>query len=81
MKRQNWPFRLVGGGSDVHMLEAYGPSRLYAGEMPERPRRPDLDEQFSLPEETDPDEVLSRLLENDEGSEVSTDLDDDGEDG
>jgi len=31
--------------------------------MPERPRRPNLDERFSLPEETDPDEVLRRLLE------------------
>lgn len=27
-----------------------------------RPRRPDLDERFSLPSDTDPDEVLRRLL-------------------
>jgi hypothetical protein len=27
-----------------------------------RPRRPDLDERFSLPEDTDPDEVLRRIL-------------------
>lgn len=27
-----------------------------------RPRRPDLDERIGLPEDTDPDEVLRRLL-------------------
>lgn len=30
--------------------------------MPHRTRRPNLDEKFSLPEDTDPDEVLRRLL-------------------
>jgi hypothetical protein len=37
--------------------------------MPERPRRPDLDERFSLDE--DPEDVLSRLLDGEGGEEVS----------
>jgi hypothetical protein len=34
--------------------------------MPERPRRSNMDERFSLPEDTDPDDVLRKLLETDE---------------
>jgi hypothetical protein len=34
--------------------------------MPERPRRPDLDERFSLDEDTEPDDVLRKLLGADE---------------
>jgi len=50
--------------------------------MPERPRRPDLDESFSLPEDTDPDEVLRRLLETQDGAEeVSEEPEEDPEDG
>jgi hypothetical protein len=41
--------------------------------MPERPRRPDLDESFSLPDETDPEDVLRRLLETEDGSEQASD--------
>jgi hypothetical protein len=37
--------------------------------MPERPRRPDLDELFSLPME--PDEALRRILEGEGTDEVS----------
>jgi hypothetical protein len=45
-------------------------------------RRPDLDESFSLPEETDPDDVLRRLLESEDGAEeVSQDPAEDSEDG
>ena len=45
--------------------------------MPRKPK-PDLDERFSLPEDTDPDDVLRRLLgvEN-EGEDVSADPDED----
>lgn len=39
--------------------------------MPERPRRPNLDEPFSLPDDTDPDEVLRRLLGTDDADEES----------
>jgi hypothetical protein len=48
--------------------------------MPERPRRPDLDESFSLPEETDPDDVLRKLLETEDGSDAVGE-DEDEEDG
>jgi len=63
------------------IAEAYGRSRRYAGAMPERPRRPDLDESFSLPEDTDPDEVLTRLLETEDGSEAVSDEPEDEADG
>ena len=33
------------------------------------PTKPDLDERFSLPEDTDPDEVLRRLLKTPGGAE------------
>ncbi len=50
--------------------------------MPERPRRPDLDKPFSLPEDTDPDEVLRRLLETEDGAEgVSDEPEEEPEDG
>lgn len=48
--------------------------------MPERPRRPDLDERFSLPEDTDPDDVLRRLLEGDGSDAVSDEPEDESED-
>lgn len=41
--------------------------------MPERPRRPDLDERFDLPEDTELDDVLSRLLEAEDGAEAVSD--------
>jgi len=49
--------------------------------MPEHPRQPDLDERFTLPEDADPDEVLSRLLESDGVDTVSEDPEEDPEDG
>jgi|HubBroStandDraft_1064217.scaffolds.fasta_scaffold53872_3 hypothetical protein len=50
--------------------------------MPERPRRPDLDEKIGLPEDTDPDDVLRRLLETEDGSDaVSDEPDEDEADG
>ena len=45
--------------------------------MPERPRRPDLDERFALDE--DPDEVLKRLLEGEGADEVSDEPDEEPE--
>lgn len=42
--------------------------------MPRDPK-PDLDERFSLPEDTDPDDVLRRLL----GAEDGVTLDVDGD--
>jgi hypothetical protein len=47
--------------------------------MAERQRRPDLNERFSLPEDTDPDEALKRLLgvvEPDEAEGVSGETED-----
>jgi len=43
------------------------------------PRRPDLDERFSLPEDTDAEEVLRRLVATPQGSEGYAD--DGSEDG
>jgi len=64
------------------MAEPYGSARRYAGEMPERPRRPDLDEKIGLPEDTDPDDVLRRLLETEDGADaVSDEPDEDPADG
>jgi hypothetical protein len=64
-------------------LRQVAPTRPLAwGAMPERPRRPDLDERFGLPEETDPDDVLRHLLEAEDGAEeVSQDPAEDPEDG
>lgn len=45
--------------------------------MPERQRRPDLDERFSVDE--DPDAVLKRLLDGEGAGEVSDDPDEDSE--
>jgi hypothetical protein len=42
-----------------------------------RPRRPDLDEKFSLPEDTDPDEVLRRLIGTEDTSDEWVNEDED----